>query len=343
MVKSYKLFLESVIARKKDQEIFNYKSIVDSAWRPLISKAQKFQNISFDLENNDSTGEKKTIYVKKNLRKDQPVKYEFNAELFRAGGDWEWPVLYFKVEFTHDYGVVQKGNPIEYVFDNLDDKDYGGLYKCCVLIPSNEDGNHLVKTDKGFRAYTEEDFGPGISKEDVKIRDEDRKKAWKWLENLFNELVEKRHKMLDEPETTIVSEPSPEPPAEESMIQEKCFLTFETFDPKKNKREWPAGKLHHVIKTAFGGKGGMFDVKNEEMEKNIGRYIKFKGGSKVEGRGLIHDYVHKIIAIQKNYKDELCYRVVVVEGPSAGSPAGNFGSVAHPDEIEFMPSDYRPN
>ncbi len=67
-----------------------------------------FQKIYFDLENNDSTGEKKTFYIKKNLRKNQPYKYEINAELFEAGGDWEIPVLYFKIEFTKGASFLKK-------------------------------------------------------------------------------------------------------------------------------------------------------------------------------------------------------------------------------------------
>jgi hypothetical protein len=336
MLTSYKLFVESVITRKKDQEIFNYKSIIQDAWRPIIQKAQKFQNISFDLENNDSTGEKKTIFVKKDLRKDQPVKYEFNAELFRAGGDWEFPVLYFKVEFTHDYGVVNSKHKVEYVFDDLKDKSYSGLSRCYVLIPGPEDGNHLVKTEKGYRAYTDDLSKEGVEKKDIVITDEDRKKAWKWLEDLLTKLVDERHEMLDRNDddklsAEPVSDPSPEPPVK----------TFETFNPKKKKREWPAGKLDPEIKNAFGGKGGLFDVHDEEMEKNIGRYITFNGGSSVSGRGLVHNYIHKIIAIQKNYKDELCYRVIPVEGPSAGSRGGNFGSVADPKEITILPADFK--
>ena len=89
---------EEISAIKKDKkDIFNYSGIISNAWRDPISNAQDFQKISFDLENNDSVGEKKTFYVKKNLRKDQPIKYEINTELWMAGGDWERPVMYFKL------------------------------------------------------------------------------------------------------------------------------------------------------------------------------------------------------------------------------------------------------
>lgn len=199
MFKSYEIFLESVINRDKSKEIFNYRGLVNGAWRPLILKAQKFQNINFDLENNDTLGEKKTFYVAKNLRKDQHVKYEFNAELCCAGVDWEYPVMYFKVEFTHDYGIVSNKNVIQYIFDVKNDEHNEISSKCYVLIPGIEDGNHLVKTENGYTAYTEDYIvDENIKSTDLKITKEDKHKAWSWLEKLLNDLVEERHKMLDE-------------------------------------------------------------------------------------------------------------------------------------------------
>lgn len=52
---------ENISTKNKNKEIFNYNSQIYDHWRPIISDAMKFQNISFDLENNDSTKEKKTI------------------------------------------------------------------------------------------------------------------------------------------------------------------------------------------------------------------------------------------------------------------------------------------
>ena len=191
---------ESIITKSKDKEIFNYSSIIKDAWSPLISNAQKFQNISFDTENNDSTGQKKTIYIKKNLRKDQPIKYEINAELWKAGGDWQYPVMYFKLEFTHDYGLVKKpgeGTP-EFVWDLK--KEYKGLYKNYVIIPPVDAGNPLVPKDKdtsGWTAYTDQDYSKEELKQ-AKITDEKEKMVWEWLEETIEKAVEERHHMLDE-------------------------------------------------------------------------------------------------------------------------------------------------
>jgi hypothetical protein len=204
----------SVIRKDKDKEIFDYHSIANQAWDEKNKQAQEFQRITFDLENDDSTGEKKTFYVKKNLRKDQPIKNEFNAELMEAGGDWEMPVLYFRIEFTSQYGLLDskyEKNP-EFVWD-LED-EYGGLSKCYVLIPPVEAGNKLTKgeTDSGkydWFAYQNND----LSKEDEKkarITDADKLKAWKWLQDLLLKLVNDRHEMLDEPTTSEPKDTAPE-------------------------------------------------------------------------------------------------------------------------------------
>ena len=114
----------SAVKRDDKEELFDYNSAKKETWNEPFSKAKEFQRISFDLENDDSNS-KKTFFIKKNLRKDQPIKYEIQAEMRIAGGDWEMPVIYFRVEFTHDYNVfnVKWESKPEFVFDT---KDYHG-------------------------------------------------------------------------------------------------------------------------------------------------------------------------------------------------------------------------
>ena len=115
----------------------------------------------------------------------------------RAGGDWEYPVLYFRVEFTHQYGLLNgkyDKNP-EFVWDS---SKSGRKF---VIIPPVEAGNKLVKgeTDSGkydWFAYQESE----MSKEDKKaaeLTDADKKSTWKWLEDTLLKLVKDRHEMLD--------------------------------------------------------------------------------------------------------------------------------------------------
>jgi len=196
-IKDFKLFLESIVKQKTDSEIFDYHHTIDDVWRPLIKNAQEFQNIVFDLENNDSTGDKRKIYIKKNLRKDQPVKTEIAAELFRAGGDWENPVMYFRIEFISQYSLLSsdyQSNP-EYVWDVKNNTSN----RKNVLIPPIEAGNHLAKTEKGYCAHTGDSLKTlNLTDKDVRITDEDKRKAWKWLEDTLEKVVNDRWKMLDE-------------------------------------------------------------------------------------------------------------------------------------------------
>lgn len=202
----------SVIKKDKKAEIFDYRSIINDAWYEKVNEAKKFQKILFDLENDDSTGEKKTFYIIKNLRKDQPVKYEFNAELMEAGGDWEMPVMYFRLEFTHDYFFCNKDykDKPEFIWDL--DKKYKGLYDNYVIIPPAEAGNKLLPKSEDYDGNEYEWFAyqnNDLSKEDKKlaqITDADKKNCWIWLQNLLEKLVNDRHKMLDEPDDTKIKD-----------------------------------------------------------------------------------------------------------------------------------------
>lgn len=185
---------ESFIERQENY--FNYNSIIDKEWNKLIKKAQDFQKINFDLENNDSTGQRYTLLVSKNLRKDQPIKYEFNLELCEAGGDWENLVMYFRIEFTHSYFYKDKESDPEFVWDLP--SDYSTMTNKYVIIPG-PDINHLAKSKAGYTAHTDDSIRElGIKDSDTKITEEDHQKAWTWIEDLLTKLVEDRHKMLDE-------------------------------------------------------------------------------------------------------------------------------------------------
>ena len=205
----------SAVRKDKKKEIFDYNSITSDAWKELVDDAQDVQRINFDLENNDTTGEKKTFYVKKNLRKDQPIKYEFNVELMSAGGDWEMGVLYFRVEFTHDYfyGKLWKGvSDPKYTFE-LEKKPGKKLYKSYVIIPPAEAGNKIIKGESDSGKYDWFAYqNDGLSKEEEKearITDSNKQNVWKWLEELLNQLVEDNHEMLDEPDRTEPKDDAP--------------------------------------------------------------------------------------------------------------------------------------
>ena len=200
---------ESVIKRGKDYEMFNYNSVISDIWRPIIHEAQNFQNISFDLENNDDI-EKKTIYFDQLLRIDQPVKTEINVVLCRAGGDWEHPILYFKIEFTHDHFITSnRAKPAQYIWDYTTDErkkkedklDYSHIGRKFCIIPG-KDINFLKEGENGkLYAYTDDTIKEdGLNPKDMKIDKNLYSKAWKWIEDLMEKLSKERHKRLDEDE-----------------------------------------------------------------------------------------------------------------------------------------------
>ena len=180
---------EGLVKKGKNKEIMNYNSIIAEAWRTKIKEAMAFQKVSFDLENNDVV-EKHTLFIDKNLRKDQPIKYEFNIELCSAGGDWETPVLYFKIEFTTNYMKSNKGiSDPKYIWE-LKPEGTSDLSKSYVLIPT-EVFNSLVKTENGYTAQDAE--------AEFKMDKTNYKAAWDWVEDILTTVVEERHEMLDQP------------------------------------------------------------------------------------------------------------------------------------------------
>jgi hypothetical protein len=195
LIKEKEVF-ESIIDRDEDTEIFHYGSVINDIWHYKVRAAIDFQKINFDLENNDSLGKKKTIYITKNLRKDQPVKYEINAELCRAGGDWEYPVMYFKVEFHSDYFYGKKPETKTFIWDIKPEYEEK-LKKCYVIIPPVEAGNTLIKDKNGYRAYQEEDFETPEIKREASITDDKIKQVWKWLIDTINKYVDDNHESLD--------------------------------------------------------------------------------------------------------------------------------------------------
>lgn len=197
---------ESVVKRDKDYKMFDYGSIIDNLWRPIIMEAQKFQNINFDLEN-DEDEENRTFYFDQLLRLNQPVKTEINAVLCSAGGDWEHPVVYFKLEFKSDHFITSnRSNPAEYIWDftteersKKNDKiSYDASRKFC-LIPGPEI-NFLTQNEKGgYTAHTDETIKEaGLKDKDIKVDKKLYDKAWKWLEELLEKVAKERHKLLGE-------------------------------------------------------------------------------------------------------------------------------------------------
>jgi hypothetical protein len=56
-------------------------------------------------------------------------------------------------------------------------------------------------------------------------------------------------------------------------------------------------------------KGGLFDVGPNKLDKDIGRRVRFPQSEKDPEDQSAYNYEHVIVAVQKDYRGRLCYRV----------------------------------
>lgn len=153
-----------------DKHFFNYNEISNDMWIDLIHDAKKFFKVFFDLENNDSTKQQRTIKIPQ-IQWDF-TECKFNCELFSAGGDWEVPIYYFRCKVVDGYAFKGRTKFTKSFF---------------IFIPGKEDGNyHLVRSSDGenWRAPNNNDYKDGI---DPERKDRD---CWKSLEKFLKELVD---------------------------------------------------------------------------------------------------------------------------------------------------------
>lgn len=232
---------ESLTKKDKKEEIIDYKNIVDSAWSPIIQEAKDRQKISFDLENNDVV-DKRIFRKKMNLRIGQPVTSVIPIELWQAGGDWEYPVMYFKFQIQNDHFLrdnshkFEKKYPWDFERTEKNGGKYGGLGdRYLVIIPPISAGNKLRPVEDSdkfkYRAWTDQD--PDFDKQEAKIKDEDRNKAWKWIEKLFDKAIEERYERLDLEQNPLGSDPKDVVPDGVTPADPKDAIAHD--DPKLSK------------------------------------------------------------------------------------------------------------
>lgn len=110
-------------------EEFCYNIPSKTMWRDLIRDAMKEYKISFDLENDDNVASRD---IKINDRK-------FYCELWKAGGDWQNPICYFRCEIKD--GHIEKPYMSQHMHPHF------------IFIPGKNEGNsHLVKAKRGWSA-----------------------------------------------------------------------------------------------------------------------------------------------------------------------------------------------
>ena len=170
-----------------DSNYFSYSVLSRRMWRDLIHKAKKDSKIWFDLENDDTTKQQKDITIDQNYWTHSTCK--FRCELFSAGGDWEYPVYYFRCQLISGYAL------------NL--SQYGNSH--FVYIPSKTEGNyHLIpgRKDSEWRAPHDGEYKKGIDPE------REDKPCWKALKQYLQLLVDKEIERISTEDDSVDSDNS---------------------------------------------------------------------------------------------------------------------------------------
>jgi hypothetical protein len=181
----------------------NAQKVIDSSskhrpiWLKETPKGEFFNYYSGISSSKNSLDEAKNLAIS-DVVSEIIMKNEINVELREAGGDWEMGVMYFRIEFTHQYGLLSdkyEKDP-EFVWDIP--KSSGKRF---CIIPPVEAGNSLEKFEGDTGKYDWHAYqNDGLSKEDEKqarLNKDKNNKAWKWIEDLLTKLIDDRHEMLD--------------------------------------------------------------------------------------------------------------------------------------------------
>jgi hypothetical protein len=171
---------------KDDRDhVFSYEQLAKEHWLDIWKKAKEHFNVSFDWENNDPAKEEipKIITIKRKSKDkldDSDDVFQVRCQLWYAGGDWEYPSMYFKCQLIENsfYGL---GSIKTYLGDF---SKYSHSH--VILVPPIEAGNtHLHKSDDGKLVAWHNDE----VKNDNEIEELDPKKAWQWLEQYFLKMI----------------------------------------------------------------------------------------------------------------------------------------------------------
>jgi len=156
----------------REKPFFTYVDLANRKWGDLLHEAMKTFHVYFDTENNDRKGGQGQREIVIPQIEWKPTKCKFKCEMWTAGGDWQWPVRYFKCQLVDGYafGVSQY-------------KDSGMF----IYIPGKEEGNdHLTLGKEGkWYAPDDEHHKKGIDPEP------NERKCWVSLNKYLKELVEK--------------------------------------------------------------------------------------------------------------------------------------------------------
>ena len=140
------------------QEVeFSFKRLERQMWRDAVKEAQERQGIFFDLENDDSEDDPKIVKVGEYEIGDEKKPYRFIVQLCQAGGDWQNPIYYYRIQLKDGYLRT------ELMKSNTDNH--------FVFIPVN--GNNNLTIDGKKMGPTEDNDGVKSVKPDEKALKDD--------------------------------------------------------------------------------------------------------------------------------------------------------------------------
>lgn len=175
-------FSKSVVPKKDRDHLFSYKELEKDYWTDIWQKAKEHFNTRFDWENNNESKDEtpKTFIFKRQdpERADLENVFRVRCQMWFAGGDWEYPSIYFRCQLLEN-----SFNGLGSIKTYLGDFGiYGNSH--VILIPPKEAGNnHLTKGKKGWVALNNGEVN------DDKVEDLEPKKAWQWVEDYFRKMI----------------------------------------------------------------------------------------------------------------------------------------------------------
>ena len=183
-MKNNKLLIEKLQSiYEYDKEFFTYDVLEKDLWTDKIREAMDKFKIHFDLENNDSCKSQREIEIPQSYWDHTECK--FKCEMWSAGGDWEVPVRYFKIQLIKGY--CYNDDKIEDGKNYVGRGSYGGSH--FVFIPGKTEGNYQLvsnrKNDGNWSAPDNNEYKENI---DPKANERD---CWESLEEYLRELVRK--------------------------------------------------------------------------------------------------------------------------------------------------------
>jgi hypothetical protein len=151
-----------------DRLNFDYNRIANDMWNKMLHESMKTFKIHFDTENDDGVDKSRDIIIPQ--KEWEHSNCRFRCQMCQAGGDWEWPVYYFRCQLMDGHAF------------NL------GTYKnqFFIFIPGKKQGNyHLVSKDGGeWNAPDQSVYKKGIDPEASKTD------CWKSLQEYLKKLVD---------------------------------------------------------------------------------------------------------------------------------------------------------